>query len=132
MFILKKQNVWLSSSGFPQEIIIDISDLKQYPIEKYNSFGIFCWHGYNSNPKIIELLINKNNDSKEDFISLGIFELELKTGKQIFPLNYNNIKDINIIKNIKNIRYIKIIIKENYGENWTYINQIMLFENNYK
>lgn len=33
---------------------------------------------------------------------------------------------------IKNIRYIKIIIKHNYGEGHTYINQIMLFEKNAK
>ena len=33
---------------------------------------------------------------------------------------------------IKNIRYIKIIIKHNYGEDHTYINQIMLFEKNAK
>ena len=28
----------------------------------------------------------------------------------------------------KNIKYLKIIIKENFGEKWTYINQIMLYE----
>jgi len=39
--------------------------------------------------------------SKDDYISLGLFELELKTGKQIFPLNDDNIKDSNLIKNIK-------------------------------
>ena len=58
--------------------------------------------------------------------------MELKSGKQIFPLNYNNIKDSNLIKNIKNIKYIKIVIKENYGGDRTYINQIMLYDKSCK
>ena len=55
--------------------------------------------------------------------------MELKTGKQIFPLNDDNIKVSNLIKNIK---YIKIIIKENYGGDRTYINQIMLYDKSCK
>jgi len=95
----------------------------------YGSFCIFCWHGYDSNPKIIELLISSKYIKENDFISLGIFELELKSGKQIFPLDYSHIEDNNQIKDVKNIKYLKLIIKENYGnDDWTYINQIMLYD----
>ena len=63
---------------------------------------------------------------------MGTFNLELKSGKQIFPLNYENLNGSNFTNNIKNIKYIKIIIKESYGEDRTYINQIMLFEKSSK
>ena len=57
---------------------------------------------------------------------MGIFELEMRPGKQLFPLNYNNI--IND-KNIKyNIKAIKLIVRETYGGVRTYINQIMFYE----
>ena len=46
----------------------------------YRSFCIFCWHGYDSNPKIIELLISYKYIEENDFISLATFELELKAG----------------------------------------------------
>ena len=59
---------------------------------------------------------------------MGTFKLELKTGKQIFNLDYSKIKDI--IKDVKSIKLIKIIINKNYGSDRTYINQIMLFDRN--
>ena len=50
----------------------------------------------------------------------------MRPGKQLFPLNYNNI--IND-KNIKySIKAIKLIVRETYGGNRTYINQVMFFE----
>ena len=123
--------MWISLSNLPRELLINISNLKQYPKNMYKSFGVYCWHGYNSNPKTIELLFNNTNKSNDDFISLGTFNLELKAGKQIFPLDFSHIQDNNITDNVKNIKYIKIIIKENYGGDWTYINQIMLYDINY-
>ena len=57
---------------------------------------------------------------------MGIFELEMRPGKQLFPLNYNNIINNNNIKH--NIKAIKLIIKETYGGRRTYINQIMFYE----
>ena len=113
--------------GLPQEIIIDLTNLIQYPDNIYKTFGIFCWHGYNSNPKVIELLINETNDIKNEYQSLGLFNLELKSGIQTFPIKYTK-----NIDNCKNIKYLKIIIKENFGEKWTYINQIMLYDKDEK
>ena len=118
----EENNFWLSLSNKPQEIIIDLQNLKKYPPNLYQSFAIYCWHGYDSNPKIVELLINEN----KEFNSIGIYELELRSGIQVFPIKYNK-----EIKNVKNIKFIKIIVKENYGKNWTYINQVMLYDKDY-
>ena len=63
---------------------------------------------------------------------MGTFDLEIKAGKQVFPLNYDNIEDDNLINNIKNIRYIKLIIQKSFGEDRTYINQVLLYENDFK
>ena len=52
----------------------------------------------------------------------------MRPGKQLFPLNYNNIINNKDIKN--NIKAIKLIIRETYGGNRTYINQIMFYEQN--
>ena len=127
--ILFKQSIWLSQPGFPQVIIIDISDLKQYPKEGLNTFGIYCWHAYNTNPKTIELLIstNYNNSNKNNnFTSLGLFELELRDGVQLFKIDYNVLDD----EKMKNkIKAIKLVIKNTFGGNKTYINQIMFYEN---
>ena len=113
--------------GLPQEIIIGLTNLVKYPENNYKSFGIFCWHGYNSNPKVIELLINESSDIQNEFQSLGMFNLELKSGIQIFNIKYSK-----NIDNCKSIKFLKIIIKENFGEKWTYINQIMLYEEDEK
>ena len=60
---------------------------------------------------------------------MGIFELEMRDGIQLFPIDYNVLDDISIKNRIKAI---KIIIKSTYGENKTYINQIMFYENTAK
>ena len=57
---------------------------------------------------------------------MGIFELEMRTGKQLFPIDYNFFEN-SYIKN--KIKAIKIIIKNTYGGDKTYLNQIMLYEN---
>ena len=50
----------------------------------------------------------------------------MRPGKQLFPLNYNNIINNKDIK--YNIKAIKLVVRETYGGNRTYINQIMFFE----
>ena len=113
----------------PQTIIIDVSQLKLYPKKGFNTFGIYCWHAYNTNPKLIEILISDNytnNNNNCNFSSLGIFELEMRDGIQLFPIDYNVLDDTSIKNKIKAF---KIIIKSTYGGNKTYINQIMFYEN---
>ena len=110
-------------------IIIDISDLKTYPKKGLNTFGIYCWHAYNTNPKLIEILISTNYNSSNknnNFSSLGFFELEMRDGVQLFNIDYNVLDD----EKIKNkIKAIKLVIKSAFGGNKTYINQIMFYEN---
>ena len=116
----------------PQTIIIDVSQLNIYPKNGFNTFGIYCWHAYNTNPKSIELLISDNystNNKNSNFNSLGIFELEMRDGIQLFPIDYNVLDDTSIKNKIKAF---KIIIKSTYGGNKTYINQIMFYENTAK
>ena len=123
--------MWLSLQGFPQEIIIDVSELKNYPKEKFNSFGIFCCLGAKSNPKLIELQVSENYSSNTEeniFFKLTNFELEMKSGYQIFPLNIKKSNGEILCK--EKMKFLKIIIKSNYGDDITYINQIMLFEEN--
>ena len=64
--------------------------------------------------------------NKLNFKILGMFELEMRPGKQLFPLNYGNIINDKSIK--YNIKAIKIIVRETYGGVRTYINQIMFYE----
>lgn len=81
---------------------------------------------------MVEILISdnySNNSKKSNFSSLGIFELEMRDGIQLFPIDYNVLDDINLKNKIKAI---KIVIKSTYGENKTYINQIMFYENTAK
>ena len=78
---------------------------------------------------MIELLIstNYNSENKNNvFTSLGLFELEMRDGIQLFSIDYNVLDDENIKNKIKGI---KLIIKSSFGGNKTYINQIMLYEN---
>ena len=103
--------------------------MKKYPKNGFNTFGIYCWHAYNTNPKVIELLISTNYNSankNNTFTSLGLFELEMRDGIQLFSIDYNVLDDENIKNKIKGI---KLVIKNSFGGNKTYINQIMFYEN---
>ena len=78
---------------------------------------------------MIELLIstNYNSENKNNvFTSLGLFELEMRDGIQLFSIDYNVLDDESIKNKIKGI---KLIIKSSFGGNKTYINQILLYEN---
>ena len=119
-------SIWISTEELPQEIIINLSHsfLKEYPI-KLTAIGIYCWHAYPSNPKLVEILVSKNNDN--NFISFGNFDLCLKPGRQLLQLDEEN--DTNFLITENNNFFIKIIIKETYGDKKTYINNIYLYEN---
>ena len=119
-------SIWISNEELPQEIIINLSRsfFKEYP-KKLTAIGIYCWHAYPTNPKLIEILISKNNDN--NFISFGNFDLCLKPGRQLLQLDEEN--DTNFLITENNNYIIKIIIKETYGDKRTYINNIYLYEN---
>ena len=70
-------------------------------------------------------MISDNNNNK-NFKSLGIFELKMRDGVQLFSIDYNVLDDTSLKDKIKGI---KIVIKSAFGGNKTYINQIMMYEN---
>ena len=120
-----EKTLWLSTEELPQEIIINIKrDLFKEMPKKISAIGIYCWHAYPTNPKLIEIQISKNNGIT--FISLGNFDLCLKPGKQLLQFDY----ELNppLVEN-KFDFVIKLIIKETFGDKRTYINNIYLYEN---
>ena len=119
-------SIWISNEELPQEIILNLSRsfFKEYP-KKLSAIGIYCWHAYPTNPKLVEILISKNNDN--NYISFGNFDLCLKPGKQLLQLDEEN--DTNFLNTENNNYSLKIIIKETYGDKRTYINNIYLYEN---
>ena len=119
-------SIWISNEELPQEIILNLSRsfFKEYP-KKLSAIGIYCWHAYPTNPKLVEVLISKNND--DNFISFGNFDLCLKPGRQLLQLDEEN--DKNFLNTENNNYTIKILIKETFGDKRTYINNIYLYEN---
>ena len=126
--ILEKEtkSIWLSEEFLPQEIILHInkSYFKYFP-KKLSTIGIYCWHAYSTNPKLIEILISINNSN--NYISLGNFDLGLKPGMQLLQLDEDLLLDNDENKLNENI-FIKIIIKETFGGKRTYINNLSLYE----
>ena len=90
----------------------------------YKAFGIYCWHAYNTNPKLIELYFSKDNIT---YALCGNFSVSLvnfifikKIGSQFF--NFKSPVDA------KKNKYMKIMIKETFGGTKTYLNQVFLFD----
>ena len=122
----EQKSIWLSEESLPQEIIIHInkSYFKYFP-KKISTLGIYCWHAYSTNPKLVEILLGVNRTN--DYISLGNFDLGLKPGMQLLQLDEDLLLE-NDNKLNENI-YIKIIIKETFGGKRTYINNLSIYEN---
>ena len=126
--VLEKEikSIWLSEESFPQEITLNINknNFIYYP-KKLSALGIYCWHAYSTNPKLIEILINTNK--KKNFISLGDFDLEQKPGLQLLHLDEDLLLD-NEERTLDDEICIKLIIKETFGGKRTYINNLSLLE----
>ena len=121
-----EKTLWLSTEELPQEITINIKkDLFKEIPKKISALGIYCWHAYPTNPKLIEIQISKNKGMS--FISLGNFDLCLKPGKQLLQFDYETNPALKK-ENINDI-IIKLIIKETFGDKRTYINNIYLYDN---
>jgi hypothetical protein len=117
-----RKAIWLTENTLPQFVVLEIGNLIRKPKNKnyFKYFGIYCWHAYSTNPKIIELQFSKDN---KNFISFGKYEIALKPGTQFFE-----IKNSKLFENTSKYRYMKVIIKETYGGNRTYLNQLYLFD----
>lgn len=111
-----ERKLWLSDPGFPQEIVIDISEMTERP-QSFKCFAWYCWQSYNSNPSLLELWASKTSTKWEKW---GQFEGNIKAG-----IIYNNINPLG-----QEYNYIKIIIRESFGASNTYLNQTYLFEEN--
>ena len=126
--VLEKEikSIWLSDESLPQEIILNINknNFIYYP-KKLSAIGLYCWHAYSTNPKLIEILINTNK--KKNFISLGDFDLEQKPGLQLLHLDEDLLLD-NEESKLDDEICIKLIIKETFGGKRTYINNLSLLE----
>ena len=122
----EQKSIWLSEESLPQEILLHInkSYFKYFP-KKISTIGIYCWHAYSTNPKLLEILLSVN--STKNYISLGNFDLGLKPGMQLLQLDEDLLLE-NDSKLNEDI-YIKIIIKETFGGKRTYINNLSLYEN---
>ena len=109
------KSIWLSEDGLPQEIIIDLTSLSAYPTH-IECIGIYCWHAYQTNPKLIEISISSNGTK---YSSLGNFDLCLKPGTQLFDIDTHSINEI---------QYLKLTIKETFSGCRTYINNVIMYE----
>jgi hypothetical protein len=89
--------------------------LKKRP-EHYALFGIYCWHAYPTNPKLIELQYSKD---MLNYNTLAKFDILQKPGIQIF--NFDKIKS-------ENVKLLKIVIKESHGGSRTYLNNVFLLD----
>ena len=115
-----RKSIWLSEKSIPQIIIIDISKMEKKPENSFfKYFGIYCWHAYSTNPKIIQILVSENN---KNYFDLGDYELAMTPKTQYFQ-----IENLEKIQN-KKIKFIKLIIKETFGGSRTYINQIFFYD----
>jgi hypothetical protein len=115
-----RKAIWLSESSIPQHLVIDLGNLLKKPKSNFKYFGIYCWHAYSTNPKVIELQFSKDSP-KGNLISFGKYEIALKPGTQFFEIRNNKLLD-------SKFKYMKVIIKETHGGNRTYLNQIYLFD----
>jgi hypothetical protein len=109
-----EKRIWLSDTGLPQEVVIDITELNERP-EHFTCFGWYCWQSYNSNPSLVELWVSSNMHTWEKW---GGFQGSLKGG-----VLYHSIPPLG-----KEYRYLKVIVRDTFGASNTYINQLFLLE----
>ena len=118
----ERKSLWVSEQGVPQTIILNLTKMKKNPKGLFKYWGIYCWHAFSTNPKKIEIDVSEDNNS---YTYIGDYEIRLKPGTQFFTIEQS------MYKKVKKINYIKVIIKETYGdsgESRTYINQIFFFD----
>ncbi|EAR88232.2 hypothetical protein TTHERM_00023910 (macronuclear) [Tetrahymena thermophila SB210] len=112
-----RKSIWMTEEGMPQSVIIDISKLADRP-KFFKCVAFDCWHDYKTNPSIIEFLVS--TDNVKEYITWSTIYLELKEGLQVFQIDPLG----------RRYDFIKIIVKETYGGAKTYLNQVLLFEEN--
>lgn len=115
------RTLWVSKKSVPQKITLNLTNMIKRPKNFFcEYFGVYCWHAYKTNPKLIELYYSENN---KQYYFLGKFNLKLKPGIQTFKLDQNNFGN-----GCKSVNYIQIVIKSTYGGSRTYLNQIFFYD----
>lgn len=88
--------------------------MRQRP-KQIKCFGFDCWHDYQTNPAVIELLVSTDAENYINWITLYP---ELRQGIQLFQIDPLGRK----------YTYLKIVVRETFGASKTYMNQIFLLE----
>ena len=107
------QRIWITTGPPPQSLLIDISSLNSRPKEGFNVFGVDCWYDFPTNPEEVE--ISASVDGKR-FECESRVACQKEAGWQLF-----NIREVP-----SRMRYLKVTILSNFGDETTYLNQILL------
>lgn len=108
------QCLWLSEQGLPQSFTLDLTNLRERP-KTVRCFGVKCWHAYSSNPAVIDVYIGSQDRGFELLTSIA---LKQKAGCQFFAIPPVKLQGT----------FLKVLVKETFGGDKTYINQVFLFE----
>ena len=109
-----------SISYQPQSLTLDFNQLSSaQPSVVVNTAGVYCWHSYSSNPKVISVHASVDGD---------VFQLVGKyvgTGKPsagliLFALD----KPVAL----KQVRFLRFDFEETYGGNQVYVNRLHVYE----
>jgi hypothetical protein len=116
-----RKTIWMSEGTCPQWFIIDFCAMIKKPKTHFKYFGIYTWHAYGTNPKVIELQFSKDNKT---YLSYGKYDLALKPGSQFFEIRNNQLLE----QTQSSFKFLKVIVKETYGNERCYMNQFYMFE----
>jgi len=108
------QELWLSTETLPQTLLFDLSGLKERPAT-LKCFGWLCWKAYSSNPALVDIAASEDGKVYE---KLGTLQGQQTSGPQFFP-----IKPV-----LPRFAYLQIVIRQTFGANKTYLNQVFLLE----
>ena len=132
----------------PQSVTIDMSQIAlAQPSTVINTAGIYCWHAYSSNPKVISVFTSQGemhnidkspnqhsralkDESIVDILSKGeesyilagraVLNDSPKAGLMLFSLD-TPIK-------LKNTRLVRFVFEEAFGSEQVYVNRLHLYE----
>lgn len=55
------KRLWLNRNGFPQTLIIDLTQCSFQPKLYFGAIGFRCWHAYNTNPQQIRIYLSSSD-----------------------------------------------------------------------
>lgn len=112
--VLSTQELWLSTETLPQTLLFDLSGLKERP-GTLKCFGWLCWKAYSSNPALVDISASEDGKMYE---KLGTLQGQQTAGPQFFPIKPVTPRFV----------YLQVVIRQTFGANKTYLNQVFLLE----